>query len=55
MGRLKEAWSEEHARWNKRDLSAKRHVYFWVDGIHVKTRLGNATQYCWSSSVPLPE
>jgi transposase-like protein len=37
--RLKEAWSEEHARWSKRDLSAKRFVYFWVDGIHVQARL----------------
>jgi putative transposase len=35
IGRLKEAWSEEHRRWSKRDLSAKRYVYFWVDGIHV--------------------
>src|SRR3979490_3079849 len=36
VGRLKEAWSEEHARWSKRDLSAKRYVYFWADGIHVQ-------------------
>jgi len=36
VGRLKEAWSEEHARWSKRDLSAKRYVYFWADGIHVR-------------------
>ena len=28
IARLKEAWSEEHARWSKRDLSAKRYVYF---------------------------
>ena len=27
--------AEEHARWSKRNLSAKRYVYFWVDGIHV--------------------
>src|SRR5204863_256408 len=33
VGRLKEAWSEEYGRWSKRDLSAKRYVYFWVDGI----------------------
>ena len=26
VGRLKEAWSEEHARWSKRELSAKRYV-----------------------------
>jgi putative transposase len=42
--RLKEAWSEEHARWSKRDLSAKRYVYFWVDGIHVQARLEEAAQ-----------
>ena len=27
IGRLKEVWSEEHTRWSKRDLSAKRYVY----------------------------
>ena len=42
IGRLKEAWSEEHMRWSKRDLSAKRYVYFWVDGIHVQARLGES-------------
>jgi putative transposase len=44
IGRLKEAWSEEHARWSQRDLSAKRYVYFWVDGIHVQARLEDAAQ-----------
>jgi len=44
IGRLKEAWSEEHARWSKRDLSAKRYVYCWVDGIHVQARLEDAAQ-----------
>ena len=44
VGRLKEAWSEEHARWSKRDLSAKRYVYFWVDGIHVQARLEDEAQ-----------
>jgi putative transposase len=39
VARLREAWSDEHARWSKRDLSAKRYVYFWVDGIHVQARL----------------
>ena len=44
IGRLKEVWSEEHARWSKRDLSVKRYVYFWVDGIHVQARLEDAAQ-----------
>src|SRR3954462_5732163 len=39
IARLKEAWSGEHARWSTRDLSAKRYVYVWVDGIHVQARL----------------
>jgi transposase-like protein len=31
-------------RWSKRDLTAKRYVYFWVDGIHVQARLEDAAQ-----------
>ena len=34
VARLKDAWVDEHVRWSKRDLTAKRYVYFWVDGIH---------------------
>ena len=44
IGRLKDAWSDEHAHWSQRDLSAKRYVYFWVDGIHVQARLEGAAQ-----------
>jgi hypothetical protein len=49
VGRLKETWSEEHACWSKRDLSAKRYVYFWADGIHVQARLEDAAQ-CYASA-----
>jgi len=44
IARLKDAWSDEHARWSKRDLSAKRYVYFWADGIHVQARLEDNAQ-----------
>src|ERR1700675_3371628 len=44
IARLKEAWIDEHVRWSKRDLTAKRYVYFWVDGIHVQTRLEDDAQ-----------
>jgi len=44
IGRLKEAWSEEHVQWSRRDLSAKRYVYFWADGIHLEARLENQAQ-----------
>ena len=35
ISRLKEAWVDEHNRWKKRDLSARRYVYVWADGIHL--------------------
>src|SRR4029434_7348127 len=44
IARLKDAWSDEHVQWSKRDLSAKRYVYFWVDGIHVQARLEDDAQ-----------
>jgi putative transposase len=39
IARLKEAWVDEHARWLDRDLSAKRYVYVWADGMYVQARL----------------
>src|SRR5204863_3606740 len=44
IARLKEVWTEEHARWQKRDLSAKRYVYCWADGIHLEARLEDQAQ-----------
>src|SRR5436309_7532837 len=44
IGRLKDAWWDEHVRWSKRDLCAKRYVYFWADGIHVQARLEDNAQ-----------
>ena len=44
IARLKEVWSEEHARWQSRDLSAKRYVYMWADGIYVQARLEDDAQ-----------
>jgi putative transposase len=44
IARLKEVWTAEHERWQKRDLSVKRYVYFWVDGIHLEARLEDQAQ-----------
>ena len=38
--RLKEVWGVEAERWQRRDLTAKRYVYFWVDGIYFSARHG---------------
>src|SRR4029077_5307202 len=44
IGRLKEVWQDEHAQWQKRDLSAKRYVYVWADGIYLEARLEDEKQ-----------
>ena len=44
IGRLKEVWQDEMERWKRRDLSAKRYVYFWVDGIYFGARLEEEKQ-----------
>ena len=44
IGRLKEVWQDEMERWQRRDLSAKRYVYFWVDGIYFGARLEEEKQ-----------
>lgn len=44
IARLKEVWIDEHARWSKRDLSARRYVYVWADGIHLQARLEDEKQ-----------
>jgi transposase-like protein len=44
IARLKEVWLDEHQHWRKRDLSAKRYVYVWADGIYLQTRLEDVKQ-----------
>jgi putative transposase len=44
ISRLKEMWSDEHDRWRRRDLSARRYVYVWADGIYLQARLDDEKQ-----------
>jgi transposase-like protein len=44
IARLKDVWTDEHDRWQTRDLTAKRYVYFWADGIHLEARLEEQAQ-----------
>lgn len=37
--RLKEVWADEYEAWSKRDLSDKRYVYLWADGVYCSARL----------------
>jgi putative transposase len=44
IGRLKDGWQGDHAKWKARDLSGKRYVYIWADGIHLEARLEDEKQ-----------
>jgi len=44
IGRLKDGWQDDHAAWARRDLSAKRYIYVWADGIHLQARLEDEKQ-----------
>ena len=42
--RLRESWNEELAHWRARDLSARRYVYIWADGIYFQARMEDQSQ-----------
>ena len=46
VSRLKSEWATEYSGWMKRDLSASRYVYWWVDGIHTGLRQENDARQC---------
>ena len=39
IARLKDDWQTDFERWQKRDLSARRYVYIWADGVYLQARL----------------
>src|SRR5215218_10206461 len=39
IARLKGEWEADHARWQRRDLSARRYVYLWADGVYLQARM----------------
>ena len=42
--RLKAAWWDEYEIWRKRDLTGKRYVYIWADGVYFTPRLDGDRQ-----------
>jgi putative transposase len=44
--RLKAVWEEDYKKWSRRDLTGKRYVYLWADGIYFNVRLGEDERSC---------
>jgi putative transposase len=39
MSRLTADWQQDYDRWQRRDLSARRYVYVWADGVYLQARM----------------
>lgn len=39
ISRLTAEWQAEYERWQQRDLSARRYVYVWADGVYLQARM----------------
>jgi putative transposase len=39
IARLKDEWEDEYRRWQERDLSARRYVYVWANGVYLQARM----------------
>lgn len=39
ISRLKTVWEDEYQQWQSRDLSGKRYVYIWADGVYCNVRM----------------
>lgn len=39
VSRLKKQWEDEHTEWRQRDLSDRRYVYWWADGVYSNVRM----------------
>jgi len=44
ISRLKADWWGEYDRWQRRDLSTRRFVYVWADGVYFKPRMADEKQ-----------
>ena len=39
IARLTAEWQAEYGRWQSRDLSSRRYVYVWADGVYLQARM----------------
>ncbi len=39
IARLRGEWEADYTRWQRRDLSARRYVYVWADGVYLQARM----------------
>jgi len=51
IARLTAEWGAEYEHWQRRDLSARRYVYVWADGVYLQARMEEHAE-CWCGRPP---
>jgi transposase-like protein len=51
ISRLTAQWQADYDTWQKRDLSARRYVYVWADGVYLQARMEDNAE-CWCGRPP---
>jgi putative transposase len=49
--RLTAEWQADYDAWQKRDLSARRYVFVWADGVYLQARMEESAE-CWCGRPP---
>jgi putative transposase len=44
ISRLTAEWQTDYDAWQKRDVSARRYVYVWADGVYLQARMDEASE-----------
>jgi putative transposase len=44
IARLTAEWQVDYDAWRKRDISARRYVYVWAEGVYLRSRLEENVQ-----------
>lgn len=44
IARLTAEWQSDYDAWRRRDLSARRYVYVWADGVYLQARMEDAAE-----------
>ena len=44
IARLTAEWQADYDGWRRRDLSARRYVYVWADGVYLQARMEDAAE-----------
>jgi hypothetical protein len=45
IARLSGEWQAEYEHWQRRDLSARRYVYLWADGVYLQARMEEHAEF----------